>query len=63
MVLSVYEVKFLICLMGIYVFVDDEYIFDLIYMVWLVVFVKGDYIRCGYCFLKKKVFERINGVK
>lgn len=49
--------------MGIYGFVDDECIFDLIYMEWLVVFVKGDYIRCGYCFLKKKVFERINGVK
>lgn len=62
-VLSAHEAKLLICLMGTYAFVDDEYTFDLTHTVRLVVLVKGDHIRRGHCFSKKKVLERTNGVK
>lgn len=63
MTLLYLEPQFLICLMGTYWFVDDEYTFDLTHTVRLVVLVKGDHIRRGHCFSKKKVLERTNGVK
>lgn len=62
-VLSAHEAKLLICLMGAYWFVDDEYTFDLTHTERLVVLVKGDHFRRGHCFSKKKVLERTNGVK
>lgn len=58
MVLSAHEAKLLICLMGTYWFVDDEYTFDLTHTERLVVLVKGDHIRRGHCFSKKKVLEK-----
>lgn len=49
--------------MGTYGFVDDECTFDLTHTERLVVLVKGDHIRRGHCFSKKKVLERYKWCK
>lgn len=54
MVLSAHEAKLLICLMGTYWFVDDEYTFDLTHTERLVVIVKGDLIGVDTAFQRKQ---------
>lgn len=54
MLLIAHEAKLLICLMGTYWFVDDEYTFDLTHTERLVVIVKGDLIGADTAFQRKK---------